>query len=122
MLLERLQETLNRNVAGSRRAQAICRQLDGRVMALVAQETPVRLYFKAVDGRLVLDSRHEGEVNASIEGTPLSLLALAGPDAEKRLRAGGIRIEGDAETAQKFRELLTLVRPDFEEELARTRN
>jgi ubiquinone biosynthesis protein UbiJ len=57
--------------------------------------------------------------HASIEGTPLSLLALAGPDAEKRLRAGGIRIEGDAETAQKFRELLTLVRPDFEEELAR---
>jgi len=119
VFFERLQETLNRNVAGSRRAQAICRQLDGRVMALVAQETPVRLYFKAADGRLVLDSRHEGEAHASIEGTPLSLLALAGPDAEKRLRAGGIRIEGDAETAQKFRELLTLVRPDFEEELAR---
>jgi ubiquinone biosynthesis protein UbiJ len=119
VFLDRLQETLNRNVAESRRAQAICRQLDGRVMALVAQETPIRLYFKAADGRLVLDSRHEGETDARIEGTPLSLLALAGPDAERRLRAGGIRIEGDAETAQKFRDLLALVRPDFEEELAR---
>jgi ubiquinone biosynthesis protein UbiJ len=49
----------------------------------------------------------------------VALLALAGPQGEGALRGGGVRIEGDAEVAQKFRELLTEARPDVEEELAR---
>ena len=39
--------------------------------------------------------------------------------AEGALRGGGVRIEGDAEVAQKFRDLLAEAQPDFEEELAR---
>jgi ubiquinone biosynthesis protein UbiJ len=118
MLLERLEQALNRNVADSRRAQSLVRQLDGRVMSLVAQDTPVTLYFRARDGRLSIVTRHEGDVDASLAGTPLSLLMLAGPRAEGGLRGGSVRIEGDAEVAQRFRELLAVARPDVEEELA----
>ena len=118
MLLERLEQALNRNVADSRRAQSLVRRLDGRVMSLVAQDTPLRLYFTARDGRLSIVTRHDGDVDASLAGTPLSLLMLAGPRAEGGLRGGSVRIEGDAEVAQAFRELLTVTRPDVEEELA----
>ena len=59
MLLERLEQALNRNVADSRRAQSLVRQLDGRVMSLVAEDTPLTLYFKAGDGRLSIVTRHE---------------------------------------------------------------
>ena len=41
MLLERLEAILNRNVAESRRAQALARQLDGRVMSLTVEGTPL---------------------------------------------------------------------------------
>ena len=44
---------------------------------------------------------------------------MVGPGAEERLRGSGIRIAGDAEVAQRFRELLQQAQPDFEEELSR---
>jgi ubiquinone biosynthesis protein UbiJ len=119
MLLERLESVLNRNVAGSRRAQALARQLDGRVMSLTVEGTPLAFFFRADGGRLAIATRHDGPADASLSGTPIALLALAGPKAEGALRQGGVRIEGDAEVAQKFRDLLEQAQPDFEEELAR---
>ena len=118
MLLGRLESILNRNVAESRRAQALARQLDGRVMSLTVEGTPLTFFFRADGGRLAITSRHDGPADASLSGTPISLLALAGPKAEGALRKGGVRIEGDAEVAQKFRDLMEQAQPDFEEELA----
>lgn len=119
MLLERLEEALNRNVAESRKAQALCRQLDGRVVSLAVTGTPLEFFAIAKDGRLSLAPRSDRAADAALSGTPISLLALAGPRAEGALRGGGVRIEGDAEVAQKFRDLLGHAQPDFEEELAR---
>jgi ubiquinone biosynthesis protein UbiJ len=119
MVLDRLEAILNRNVADSRRAQALARQLDGRVMSLVVEGTPVTIFLRAEGGRLALTPRHDGAADTSISGTPIALLALAGPSGEGALRGGGVRIEGDAEVAQRFRELLGETRPDFEEELSR---
>lgn len=120
MLLERLEEALNRNVAESRKAQALCRQLDGRTVSLAVTGTPLEFFVSARDGRLSLTPNNAGAAaDASLSGSPISLLALAGPRGEGALRGGGVRIEGDAEVAQKFRELLSLAKPDFEEELAR---
>ena len=119
MLLERLEAVLNRNVAESRRAQSLARQLDGRVMSLTVEGTPLAFYFRAEGGRLSLTTSLESAADASLSGTPIALLALAGPGAEGALRGGGVRIEGNAEVAQKFRDLLAESKPDFEEELAR---
>ncbi len=119
MVLDRLEAILNRNVADSRRAQALARQLDGRVMSLEVEGTPLAFFLRAEGGRLGLAPRHDGVADASISGTPIALLSLAGPRAEGALRGGGVRIEGDAEVAQRFRELLAEAQPDFEEELSR---
>jgi len=119
MILDRLEAALNRNIAESRQAKSLARQLDGKVMSLVAQGTPLAIHFKVHEGRFALSAHHEGTADATLAGTPLSLLALAGPAAENSLRGGTVRIEGDAEVAQKFRDLLQQSRPDFEEELSR---
>lgn len=120
MLLERLEEALNRNVAESRKAQALCRQLDGRTVSLAVTGTPLEFFVSARDGRLSLTPNNAGAAaDASLSGSPISLLALAGPRGEGALRGGGVRIEGDAEVAQKFRDLLKHAQPDVEEELAR---
>jgi ubiquinone biosynthesis protein UbiJ len=71
MLLERLEAVLNRNVAESRRAQALARQLDGRVMSLTVEGTPLAFYFRADGGRLSLASSPEGAADASLSGTPI---------------------------------------------------
>jgi ubiquinone biosynthesis accessory factor UbiJ len=118
-LLERLAAVLNRNVAQSNRASALTAQLDGRTLSLVLEGTPVTLYFRVADGRIAIDSGQPGEADASLSGSPLALLSLAGPGAEDRLRGSAIRIAGDAEVAQRFRDLLQQAQPDFEEELSR---
>jgi ubiquinone biosynthesis accessory factor UbiJ len=119
VLLDRLGAVLDRNVAQSARARDVAAQLDGRVLALTLEGTPVTLYFRVAGGRVRIETRHEGTVDASLSGTPLSLLTMIGPRAEERMRGAGIRIAGEAEVAQRFRELLQHAQPDFEEELAR---
>ena len=119
-LLSRLASVFNRNVAQSERATSLAGQLNGRVLALALESTPLTLYFAVNDGRITIDTRHgAGEPDASLAGSPLALLSLVGPDAEDRVRGSAIRIAGDAEVAQRFRDLLQQAQPDFEEELAR---
>jgi ubiquinone biosynthesis protein UbiJ len=56
--------------------------------------------------------------DAQVRGGPFSLLALGRPDPQAVLRRGAVEIGGDAELAEKFRELALLLQPDLEEELA----
>ena len=63
-------------------------------------------------------TRDDAPADATLAGGPLSLLALAGESAAAVLQRGEVVIGGDAELAQKFRELARLLRPDLEEELS----
>jgi ubiquinone biosynthesis protein UbiJ len=119
MRLTPLESVLNRNIAASAAARALCRRLDGKVLALHLEGAPANVYFKAHDERMSLDTSHEGAPTATLSGAPLALLRLAGPSPEAVLRSGAVHIEGDAEAVQAFSELLKAAKPDLEEELSR---
>jgi ubiquinone biosynthesis protein UbiJ len=119
MRLTPLESVLNRNIAASSAARALCRRLDTKVMALHIEGMPLSIYFKANGEQMSLDTKHEGTPDATLSGTPLSLLRMAGPAPETALRTGSVHIQGDAEIAQTFSELLKQARPDLEEELSR---
>jgi ubiquinone biosynthesis protein UbiJ len=121
-VLERLGAVLNRNVQASARARALAAELDGRTLCLDIEGTPVTLYLAVHDGRIAIDTARSADappVDAHLTGTPLALLSLVGPGAGERGRGKGLRISGDAELAQRFRDLLSHAQPDAEEELAR---
>ena len=59
------------------------------------------------------------EPDAGIAGSLMSLAALAGSHPEEVIQRGDVTIRGDAELAQKFRELAMLLKPDVEEELSK---
>jgi ubiquinone biosynthesis protein UbiJ len=119
MRLTPLESLLNRNIAASAAARTLCRRLEGKVMALHVEGMPLSIYFKSSGEQMSLDTQHEGTPNATLSGTPLSLLRMAGPAPETALRTGSVHIHGDAEIAQTFSELLKQARPDVEEELSR---
>jgi ubiquinone biosynthesis protein UbiJ len=119
MRLKPLETLLNRNIAASSAARALCRRLDTKVMALHIDGLPLSIYFKADGEQMSLDTQHDGTPSATLSGTPLSLLRMAGPAPEAALRTGSVHIHGDAEVAQTFSELLKTARPDLEEELSR---
>jgi ubiquinone biosynthesis protein UbiJ len=132
MLTSTLENVLNRGLPRSPRAQQLCAELAGRRVAIaIASAQSGRSPYVLVEsmgGSLKLTAVTAGGLpsapsdaappDATITGGPLSLLALSGPAPEAVLQRGDVRIDGDAELAQKFRELALLLRPDLEEELS----
>lgn len=118
-LFQPVESLLNRNIAGSSRARELAARLAGRSLEVRVTPTPLRIRFSVVDGAVAVGPGDGSEPDAVIEGTPLSLASLAGPEPEDHIRQGVIRISGDAEAAQSFQKLFRAARPDFEEELSR---
>lgn len=119
MLSELAENALNRGLAASPRARALVLELQGRRFGVSAIGLPIH-YRVSSDGYRLRLERGAGESDATVTGTPVNLIALAGSDPEAVIRRGDVRIDGDAEVAQRFRELGALLRPDIEEVLSRT--
>jgi len=100
-------------------ACAILVELKGKRLAIAVSGTPW------AQQPIVIESTGEAlrlstaTADATVSGAPLSLLALTRADPDAVIRRGDVRIEGDAQIAQRFRELATLLTPDLEQELSR---
>lgn len=111
-----LENLLNRGLPRSVRARQLVAELSGRSVAIDIHDI-ARLRVGS-NGVTLSVSADAGDADATLAGGPLSLLALATESAQAVLQRGDVRISGDAEVAQGFRELFRLLRPDFEEELS----
>lgn len=116
MLTATLESILNRGLPRSPRAQQLCAELAGRRIAIEAPAM-ARLLVESTGSSLRI-TRGNLPADAEVIGGPLSLLTLGGGEADAALTRGAVEVRGDAELAQKFRELARLLRPDPEEELS----
>ena len=121
MLTQSIENLLNRNLPRSPRAQQLCESLKGKTVRIEAQGLGWRLDCESLGSSLKLTRSGEAgrEPDAAISGSLMSLAALAGSHPEDVIQRGDVTIRGDAELAQKFRELAMLLRPDVEEELSK---
>jgi ubiquinone biosynthesis accessory factor UbiJ len=120
MLTQAIENLLNRNLPRSPRALELCESLKGKTVAVDARPLGWTLVIEALGSSVRLSKTlGDREPDASIAGSLMSLALLAGPEPEEVIRRGDVRIAGDAEIAQKFRELAMLLKPDVEEELSR---
>lgn len=130
MLTATLENVLNRGLPRSPRARQLCAALAGKrvrvevsgfgCFLLESNGTSLKV-LRSLQSPADADptsSAADTVADATISGSPLSLLALAGPSAQTVLQRGDVEIRGDAELAQQFRELTLLLRPDLEEELS----
>jgi ubiquinone biosynthesis protein UbiJ len=117
MLTATLENVLNRGLPRSPRARQLCKELEShRVGVEVSGFTRFLVESKGESLQITRDATAAAE--AELVGGPWSLMALAGSAPEQVLQRGDVQIRGDAELAQKFRELAMLLRPDVEEELS----
>lgn len=117
MLSETLGNLLNRGLPRSVRAQQLCTELAGRSLGLEVRGVG-RLRLTSSGAALTVTGATGAAVDAELSVGPVGLLALAGAGAQAAVQRGDAALSGDAEIAGKFRELLTLLKPDPEEELA----
>ncbi len=116
MLLAGIEKLLNRSLPRSPRAQALAMALTGRSLAVEMSGAGTLVVSSAGD-RIRVERSTGVAADASVSAGPFSLLALAAGQSQT-LPQTGATIRGDSEVAQKFSELLGLLRPDPEEELA----
>jgi ubiquinone biosynthesis protein UbiJ len=116
MFLASIEKLLNRSLPRSPRAQALAATLAGRSLAVaITGMGPV--VISSTGERLRIERGADQPADASISAGPFSLLALAGGHSQA-LSGTGAAISGDSDVAQQFSELLGLLRPEPEEELA----
>ena len=121
-LISRLLERSSaRARAESTRASTLLTELAGKRLAIRVLGTPWAEQPIGIesDGMSLSCVTSSGVATATLIGAPVSLLALSGSDPEAPIRRGDVRIEGDAQLAQQYRELARLLVPDLEDSLAR---
>ena len=118
MLFETISRELNRGLAESPRARALCAALRGQALRVEVTGTSWSCTLESSGEKLLLRAA-DGAAQATLSGSPLSLLALTAADQRAVIQRGDVRITGDAEVAQQFSELAQLLRPDLEHQLSR---
>ena len=121
MLTQAIENLLNRNLPRSPRAREVASSLVGKRVRVEARGLGWVLIVESLNTsiRLTGESTEGQPPDADISGSLLNLAALAGSHPEEVIQRGDVTIRGDAEVAQKFRELAMLLKPDVEEELSR---
>lgn len=113
---------LARAVADSSRARELCARLEGRTFGIAVTGSPWQLRLVVRDAQLSVAAAPAGPapaLDARIHGSAVALLGALGDRQRALLQDGTLRIEGDAELAQHFGELLQALRPDVEQHLGR---
>lgn len=123
---------MNRDLEESMRATALARQLEGRSLRVTAGSLldlragiqGGRLFLRAEDvtaSAAAAGAAAAGATpaDAEISGPVMALLGLFGASAANPGSAPSVQIRGDADTANRFRDLFKLLRPDPEAQLAR---
>ena len=121
MLTQAIENLLNRNLPRSPRAQELCGLLKGKTVRIEATGLGWRVDCESLGTSLRLSKSTPADrvPDAEIAGGLPSLAQLAGPHPEEIIQRGAVTIRGDAEVAQRFRDLAMLLKPDVEEELSK---
>ena len=109
---------LNRCIDSSAQASRLARRLEGTSLQ-VDIDGITRLRASAHRGRLALVAVNDSAADALISGSLPALLRLLKGGANRESGGPAAQIRGDAEIANRYRELFMLARPDPEEELSR---
>ena len=109
---------LNRCIDSSTQAASLARRLQGTSLQIDIDGI-TRIRANAHHGRLALMAGDDSAADAVISGSPPALLQLLKGGARREPGKPAAQIRGDAEIADRYRELFMLARPDPEEELSR---
>jgi ubiquinone biosynthesis protein UbiJ len=117
--LASLEAVLNRNLDESLESATAAQRLEGRSLR-VDISTLLSVRAGIHGGRLVLSRGEEEEgADAVIAGSVFALMNLMTAAAANPSSSTAVQVRGDAEVANRFRDLFKLLRPDIETEVSR---
>lgn len=120
LLLAAVETAFNRYLALDPENAAQMARLQGKVIVLELRGPGQRLYLLPQQDSVLVLGDYEGEVDATISGSPVALMAMHHPDNRSRsLFSGEVEIRGDVGIGQTLQRILDDMDIDWEEMLAR---
>lgn len=117
-LLQPVTRLINRQIRITTPARDLCRELEGKVVAIRVRNTGLAMHFRVETDEVSLLRDYDVEPDAAITGSPVTLAKLATRSGGSAVRDGSLELTGDAEVARSFQRLLHYGKPDLEEELS----
>jgi ubiquinone biosynthesis protein UbiJ len=115
-----LEQALNRYLALDPEGACRLEALSGKVILIEIAGFGTRLYLIPGPRRIQLYADYDAEADCTLRGTPIALARMGMVQhKERELFSREVEIEGDAELAQAFGELIAELDVDWEEQLAR---
>lgn len=112
-----IEAAFNAVLALDENARARLPGLQGKIIALEIQGLALSVYLLVHAEKVEVMRFFDGEVDATIRGTPLSMASLGA--SNRALFSGEVHIGGDIETGRQFKRLLDTLEIDWEEQLSR---
>ena len=119
MILDLIEQQLNRGIVESTAAQECARQLEHKSLAIEIDGLSVRVVLSAERARLRMVVDNVIPTSATLKAGPVDLLRLIGSDKLGDLKGAQAELSGEIHVADSFAALLHHARPDPEEELSR---
>lgn len=116
---EILEQTVNAALRLDPDGSAALGRFAGKVIAIELQGVPLTLYCLPATGSMMLLTHYTGEPDTTLSGRPLALLKLATGDSRRVLFEGEVKIQGDVELGQQFKQVIDRLHIDWEEALSR---
>ena len=97
--------------------------LTGKVIAVELDGLARTIYFAPAPDTVCILADYAGVPDATLRGTPWALLRMGGLQSDSRaareaLASGAVRISGDVELGQRFKQILDVIEIDWEEHLS----
>jgi len=115
---EALEQTVNAALALDPDGSAALGRFSGKVIAIELQGSPLVLFCLPGPGSLTFMTHYTGSPDTTLSGRPLALFKLVTGDSRRVLFEGEVKITGDVELGQQFKQVLDRLRIDWEEALS----
>jgi ubiquinone biosynthesis protein UbiJ len=115
---EALEQTINAALRLDPEGSAALGRFVGKVIAIELQGSPLTLFCLPGPGSLMLMTHFTGSPDTTLSGRPLALIKLVTGDSRRVLFEGEVKISGDVELGQHFKQVLDRLHIDWEEALS----
>jgi len=110
---------LNRKLQDSVTAREHCQTLSGKVLEINIQAVPQRILLAPINDTIEVLVDADLKADVVFSGSVLSFMAATQTKPMELIKAGRLKMKGDAVLAGQFQRLIDLAMPDWQEEIAK---
>ena len=110
---------LNRKLKDSITAREFCKTLSGKVLEINIEAVPDTILIAPIGETIELLSDKDIKPDVVFSGSVMSFMQATQSKPMELVRAGKLKMKGDAVLAGQFQRLIELAMPDWQEEIAK---